>query len=382
MEVRSYNCELGISNILFKRTFSNIQIEQTDANGNKKLRTVTCQFGQRSRILKSWQNAERRAQMRLPMILINRTGYQRDPARLNNLHNEVKYEVTSKYRLADWLTPVPISISYEVTIIARYPSDIDQIASNFMVFFNSSIYVSCAHPKYDGVKMNNQIVMEDSVNEDHPDELDGTTDDLVTSTFNFTFKTFLFAGMKQAQKRPAQILSTYVSSFVSSDILVIAPDQIDDFQKHHPDAFVSATLTSNVTSEMTSYVDSPNISDDVYEDFAPIIKRIEVGLYPTPQMSSFEQYMEKVDSEYEDITYSTLGYISSSSYTPLYKDVVDEDGNKTQVLCALQPDNMHYDKVDTYETIAPYVNRLIWKIDDVSQYEFADNVKPYRRFQV
>jgi len=133
---------------------------------------------------------------------------------------------------------------------------------------------------------------------------------------------------------------------------------------------------------MTSYVDSPNISDDVYEDFAPIIKRIEVGLYPTPQMSSFEQYMEKVDSEYEDITYSTLDYISSSSYTPLYKDVVDEDGNKTQVLCALQPDNMHYDKVDTYETIAPYVNRLIWKIDDVSQYEFADNVKPYRRFQV
>lgn len=63
--------------------------------------------------------------MRLPMILINRTGYQRDPARLNNLHNEVKYEVTSKNRIYDWLTPVPISLSYEVTVVARYPSDID-----------------------------------------------------------------------------------------------------------------------------------------------------------------------------------------------------------------------------------------------------------------
>lgn len=51
---------------------------------------------------------------------------------------------------------------------------------------------------------------------------------------------------------------------------------------------MSATLTSKVTSEMTSYVDSPEISDDVYEDFAPIVKRIEIGLYPTPMMSSFD----------------------------------------------------------------------------------------------
>lgn len=43
-----------------------------------------------------------------------------------------------------------------------------------MVFFNNDIYVSCEHPKYEGIKMNNQIVMSDNVNEDHPSEFDST----------------------------------------------------------------------------------------------------------------------------------------------------------------------------------------------------------------
>lgn len=77
--------------------------------------------------------------------------------------------------------------------------------------------------------MNNQVVMDDSVSEEHADELDGSTDDFVTSTFNFTFKTFLFAGTMQSKRKHAQIVSSYTSSFVSSEIVVIAPDEISAF---------------------------------------------------------------------------------------------------------------------------------------------------------
>lgn len=81
-----------------------------------------------------------------------------------------------------------------MSIVAKYPADIDKIASNFMVFFNSNIYCSQAHPKFSDIKLNNQVIMSDSVSEDHSDELDGTRDDLVVSTFTFTFKTYLFGG--------------------------------------------------------------------------------------------------------------------------------------------------------------------------------------------
>lgn len=89
------------------------------------------------------------------MIIINRTGYARNGDRLNNLHNEVKYELGPASRKYELMTPVPVDIEYEVSIVSKYPGDIDKIASNFMVFFNSDIYVSCEHPKYEGVKMNN-----------------------------------------------------------------------------------------------------------------------------------------------------------------------------------------------------------------------------------
>lgn len=131
-------------------------------------------LGQRSRILKNLENPEKRGNMKLPMIVINRTGYTRNGDRLNNLNNEVKYEMTSSYRKYHLMAPVPVDISYDVTIIAKYPADIDKIASNFMVFFNSDIFVSCEHPKYQGIKLNNQVVMSDSVSEDHPDEFDGS----------------------------------------------------------------------------------------------------------------------------------------------------------------------------------------------------------------
>ena len=382
MEIRSYNSEFAIANLLFKKVFSNIQIERTNNDGSKKLIKVNCQFGQRSRIFKSWQNSERLAKAKFPMIIINRGGYSRNPQRLSDLHNEVKYEITSRNRVYDYITPVPISISYEVTVVSKYPSDIDQIASNFMVFFNSSIYVSCVHPKYEGIKMNNQITMEDSVNEEHPDELDGSQDDFVTSTFSFTFNTFLFAGIKQAKKIPVQVLSSFTSAFVSSDVFNVDVKDVDAFLQEHPNAKISAELTSQITADVTAYVDNPEISDYVYDEFVPAIKKIEMSIYPTPTPSSYEEHISIVDSQYDDSIYQMSGYISSLSYTSAFEDYIDDDGNLQSRLSSVYPNDWQEELVDTYETIMPYKDRLIWKIDEASSKQFPDNVGAYRSFQV
>lgn len=142
MEVVSYNSELAIANLMFKKIFSNIKIERVDPKGKSSMIDVMCKLGQRSRIVKALENSNREGMYRLPMIIINRNGYSRNGDRVNDLHNEVKYEVTSKDRRYDLLTPIPIDISYEVSVVAKYPSDVDQIASNFMVFFNSNTFIS------------------------------------------------------------------------------------------------------------------------------------------------------------------------------------------------------------------------------------------------
>lgn len=297
MEVRSYNSELGIANLLFKRIFSNIQIERTDRKtGDKHVFPVMCTLEQRSRILKNWENAEKRANYTLPLISISRTGYTRNPDRLNNMNNEVKYEITSTNRNENLLTPVPIDISYDVMVMAKYQTDIDQIASNFMVFFNSDVYVSCVHPKYEGIKLNNQVIMADAITEEHPGELDGTQDDIITTTFQFTFKTYLFGGMQQAKFIPEKVISSYVSSFISSLVIQLAPEEVSAYQLTHPYSYLTAIEQSAVTAEVTSLVDNPDTSAVVYDDFVPIISQIDAGFYPVPQVSDFIEYMNEVDS--------------------------------------------------------------------------------------
>lgn len=390
MEFQSWNCELGIANLLFKNIFNNIRIVRTNDQGVEKQVLVQCVLGQRSRILKNLQNPERRGNMKVPMIVIERTGYTRNGDRLNNLHNEVKYELGPAYRKYHLMTPVPIDISYDVSIIAKYPSDIDKIASNFMIFFNSDIYVSCEHPKYHGVKLNNQVIMSDSVNEDHPSEIDGSADDLMTSTFNFTFKTYLFGGTKKANLVDLKVPSAYMSSFISSYVIEIAANQIDDFQKQYPNKNVSATLTTEVTAMVTSYVDSP--SAQIYDD-VPVIDNISFGFYVVPQDKDIMEYIASVDNGAFGPHYheSLCGYISSESYTmppqfviadPYLADtsagIYDDPLSMCYSSAYNQPmegNNDYYDIVDDNCSLAPYVDKIYWKIDSASIYTYPNDIK-------
>ena len=321
MQIQSFNAELAMANLMFLRLFNNIKITRTNTDNTKSEIKVNCQFGQRSRIYKNWQNSEKRATMKLPMLIINRTGFTRNGERLNDMHNEVKYEITSKYRKYELLTPIPIDISYDVTIMSKYTCDIDQIASNFMVFFNPDVYVTCIHPKYEGIKLNNQVIMNDSVTEEHPDELDGSTDDFTTTTFQFTFKTYLFGGQQQFKKVPKYILSSYLSTGISSYVY-----ELTETDKENISNFISCNLSTTLTCEaktsISTYVENPD-GETIYEDITPIIKNIDIGFYAVPEQSAdFTEYMDYVDQ--------------------------------------LDPNWM-------------YVDKLIWQVDEYSKYEFPNN---------
>lgn len=377
MEFRSFNNELGVCNIMFRRLFQNIQIERTDLDGNKYLVPVNCVIDQKSRILKGLANPDRRGMMKLPIIAITRTGFQRNGERLNDMNNEIKYEINSYRRVYSLMTPVPVDVSYDVVVMAKYPQDIDKIASNFMVFFNSDVYVGFRHPKFSDIQMNCQIVMQDSVNEEHSGELDGSQDDVVTATFQFTFKTYLFAGSKPLKAIKPTIISTWLSTVLSNVVTEIKPDQIDDFQKKNPYSSVSAYTPRYVESTLSTEVPNPNISDDVYDDI-PTIERIDFGFYPTYRGFDMEEYMLCVDNGgfTDHAHFPVSGYLSSDSYgTPQLSVYADAAGN--DVSSYPHPVSTHGDhtgQVSRYCTFEPYVDRLYWKIDLDSKLPFPNNV--------
>ena len=338
MEIQTYNAELAIANLMFKQQFNNIIIQRSDAKGNQKSIHVMCVNGQKSRIFKNWQNAEKKSMYKLPLIIISRTGYSRQPNRVNNIHNEVKYEMTSKYRSYDLMTPIPIDISYDVTIVSKYPTDIDQIASNFMIFYNSDIYVSCRHPKYEGIMLNNQIVMSDSVSEENLDEISPDADDLITTTFQFTFKTYLFGGNKTASKKQRiSVLSSYDKDIIKE----LDAKSAIQYATENPDAFLSVTEKQHVTEQVE--VLSNNISGDIYDGLVPTINTFDVRFYPTPHLCSHAEYIDAVDNKYLDETYD---------------------------ICAIISDDIP-EVIGKYGTLYPYVDRMKWIIDsDIQTNDF------------
>ena len=388
MEFQSYNQELAISNLLFAQCFRNIRIEHVEDDGTKKQILVQCMLGQRSRILKGLENPEKRGNIRLPVIVINRRGYSRNGDRLNNLHNEVKYELGPAYRKYQLMTPIPVDIEYEVTLISKYPGDIDKIASNFMVFFNSDIYVSCEHPKYQGIKMNNQVIMSDSVSEEHPDELDSTQDDIITATFTFTFKTYLFAGMSKAKLVPGTAISSQTSSVLSNIVVEIPAEKIDDFQQSYPGQSVSATLQQYVTTEITSLVSS-NTSVEVY-DGIPTINKIDFGFYVVPAQHDIVNYIQSVDNgDFGPHVHNEIcGYISSLSYgDPIPTALSDPyaydlcsygDPLSTCEMSVFNQPLKTFGDVNQVVgnncSLAPFVDKIYWTIDADSIYTYPNNI--------
>ena len=269
MEIQSWNKELILANAQFKRLFSNISFYQD----NKKIK-FNCILGNRSRIFKNFENPNKDSMYNLPLIVIQRTGLVKNNERLANINNEIKYATHSSRLDYNLYTPVPIDISYEVSIISKYQEHIDRAISNFIPFFNKDLYVRCQHPKIKELFFTNQVVMEDTIQEERPSELDYTSDDLVQATCNFTFKTYMFCGNKITKlKTEGYIVDTIISvdnNGISSEIKVEYPEG---------------------EPELSSVVD----------EIIPQINMMYVGFYPVPSLSSYNSYMNWVDTIPKDV---------------------------------------------------------------------------------
>jgi hypothetical protein len=263
-------------------------------------------LGNRSRIFKHLENPTKDSIYKLPLIVIHRTGLVKNNDRLANINNEVKYATHSSKLDYNLYTPVPIDISYEVTIISKYQEHIDRAISNFIPFFNKDLYVRCRHPKINGLFFTNQVIMEDSISEENPYELDSSTDDLVQCTCNFTFKTYMFCGNKMSQLVPDgfitdTIISTDIDTGISSEIHIQYPPSNPELSTIIPD-----------------------------KPLIPNMNVMYMGFYPVPLLSQYNQYFDWVNS----LSNTVIG--------------VGVDGKD----------------ITTSAEYYPYVDRFSWKFDE------------------
>lgn len=125
MQIRNFNSELKIANIMFASLFRNFRITRSQDSENKTYTTIDVPvvIADRSRIFKNLEKLG----LTLPLVTIQRTGITIAQAKITNLHNEIKNQEMEGRINYNLYTPTPIEIQYQVVLASRFLSDIDMM---------------------------------------------------------------------------------------------------------------------------------------------------------------------------------------------------------------------------------------------------------------
>lgn len=194
MKYRSFNKELQTAVTSMLDTLNDVTIDRRDPKNNiQKLINVPCVYGNSSRVFKSQQNPNKIVE--LPIMCLSMKGLNRDTSRVFAINDYIiQQDGTSNinYKLK---MPQPINISFNLEIIAKFQEDIDQIISNFTVWFCPDIFVISPHPADNNIKLRNQIIWNGSIDIQYPEEARKDEPTRIIANTSFTFKTWLFPGM-------------------------------------------------------------------------------------------------------------------------------------------------------------------------------------------
>lgn len=194
MKYRSFNKEIQTAVTCVLDVLNDIIIDRRDSKSNIQQNiNVPCLYGNRSRILKSLEAPEKNIELPLTCISIN--GISRDISRVHSINDYLLYQDGTSninYKLKN---PQPVNITFNLDIITKFQEDMDQIISNFSVWFCPDIYVISPHPINPLIKIKQQLIWNGNINIQYPDETSKDQPSRLIGNTSFIFKTWLFTGM-------------------------------------------------------------------------------------------------------------------------------------------------------------------------------------------
>ena len=224
MRYRSFNEELLIATALLINVFNDIIIDRRkhglkrDFSKAISLKEVAqqkieipCILGDRSSILRSLENEQ--GKYKLPLIILSNKSIKTDTLRMVDLHSDVFYQQDSQFNELDPENPLykpqqlgkrraqPIVMDFDMTIITKYKEDLDQIISNWAVFFRPDIYVKWWSPRRPNETINSEILWNQNIGFELPIEYNPTNVFSYKGTTSFSFKTWLFPGMYSVENK-------------------------------------------------------------------------------------------------------------------------------------------------------------------------------------
>jgi hypothetical protein len=201
MKEKTFNFEIKDSVTQFISAFDDVVISRYNKQREEQHRlNVRYLYAPKQRVIHDLVNKSKH--ITLPVISVSISSIVRDNERVFNkiqgsYHTRIdQFAGESIQTKTDHLkSPVPVNIGINMSILAKYQSDLDQILSNFIPHNNPYIVISWKVPE--GLLQNTQelrsnVLWDGSINVNYPNDLSASDQYRVAADTTFTIKSWLF----------------------------------------------------------------------------------------------------------------------------------------------------------------------------------------------
>ena len=200
MKAQAFSFEIKDLLIQFVAAFDDIIIKRYNENREEVSKVqVRYLYSPKQRVL--YDIVNRSQNLTLPVVAVSINGVSRDNERVFNklagfYINKTTSETDRGFTSSYLRTPVPVNISINMSIVAKYQSDMDQILSNFVPFNNPYIIISWTVPKEFNLpytqEIRSEVLWNGNIALNYPTDINGNQKAQIIADTSFTIKGWMF----------------------------------------------------------------------------------------------------------------------------------------------------------------------------------------------
>ena len=187
----NYDFELITMSTMFLNSMSDIMIKRfnvhKEARDQIKTRIV---YAPKQRVLNDLLDKDQNIQ--LPVISCYIGGIARDQGRVFNKILGTFHTPSNSTSSTNEKGPLPVDVTYNVSIMTRYQQDMDQILSHILPYVNPYFTVSWRTPNRPDFEIRSNVFWNGSVNVQYPFDLAATQVARCVADLSFVFKGWMF----------------------------------------------------------------------------------------------------------------------------------------------------------------------------------------------
>ena len=155
-------------------------------------------FGPKQRVLYDIVNQAKN--LTLPVISIEQTNIRRDSARIQNKDQHMYRPHLNDRNISKIPQPIPVNYDINVSFVANYKSDIDQIVSNFIPWCNPYFIISWKIPEGFQLDFTDELRSEVSwsgdISYEYPIDITAQDKYRIVGNTSFTIKGWMFPALE------------------------------------------------------------------------------------------------------------------------------------------------------------------------------------------